>query len=305
MNINVMQQMVNEDKYSRKNIREKVGTDIINTSDNRYMVKFLKACEAIEEYLEGDYYTSKQVRVNHLRELLEKDLYITDIVTEMLIVIMPVSGAQMIQGVCGQLAPMLKYEDIFDGIKTAAELLAVVCESDLFDIIPPRDSETGSLMVQSNYTLSEETLQFISQTQYLPPMICKPREVTNNQCNAHITFDDSVILGKRNHHNKALALDALNIANGVKLTLDEEMLEYEEISDKPLDTMDKKANFNRRVLASKQVCRELIEARNEFYLTWKFDKRGRMYSQGYHVNIQGKEHSKAVLSLSKKEVITG
>ena len=44
---------------------------------------------------------------------------------------------------------------------------------------------------------------------------------------------------------------------------------------------------------------------NKFYFTWKFDSRGRMYSQGYHCNLQATEYKKAILNFSHEELING
>jgi DNA-directed RNA polymerase len=42
-----------------------------------------------------------------------------------------------------------------------------------------------------------------------------------------------------------------------------------------------------------------------FHLTHKVDKRGRIYSQGYHVNTQGAAFKKAMIELAKEELIEG
>jgi len=39
-------------------------------------------------------------------------------------------------------------------------------------------------------------------------------------------------------------------------------------------------------------------------LTHKYDKRGRCYSQGYHVNPQGNDWNKAVIEFAEKEPVT-
>lgn len=41
---------------------------------------------------------------------------------------------------------------------------------------------------------------------------------------------------------------------------------------------------------------------NEFYLTHRYDTRGRTYSQGYHVNPQGNDWNKAIVEFAKEEV---
>ena len=45
-------------------------------------------------------------------------------------------------------------------------------------------------------------------------------------------------------------------------------------------------------------------AGNHFYLTHRYDKRGRTYAQGYYINPQGNEWNKAVLEFADKEIVT-
>jgi DNA-directed RNA polymerase len=47
----------------------------------------------------------------------------------------------------------------------------------------------------------------------------------------------------------------------------------------------------------------MFTAGNRFYMTHKYDKRGRTYSQGYHINPQGNDWNKAVIEFADKEVI--
>lgn len=300
-----LEQITIEDTYSRKHIRARVRDEVENQAYGKLNPMFNKACDLIQEYMLKDYYQSKNDRIVHLDSLLADEiLTIEDIVIDILIIIMPVNGPQMIQGACGKLAGTLRYPDVFDGVKTASELISVVCFSDLYDIIPPFDSETGSLMVKATHKLSDETMQYIANTQYMPPMICEPTVIKCNTDSAYLTIEnDSIILGKDNHHNKYQALDAINIANSTVLALDEYMLQFEEVSKKPLDTIEKKQNFQRMKLSSKGVYQLLLDKGNKFHLTWKFGKRGRMYSQGYHVNIQSIEYKKSLISLHKKELI--
>ena len=42
---------------------------------------------------------------------------------------------------------------------------------------------------------------------------------------------------------------------------------------------------------------------NPFYLTNKIDKRGRIYSQGYAINVQGNSYQKSCIDLVKKDYI--
>lgn len=289
-----LEQLLIEDKYSRHNIREHILKDIAYGLEKPLQT----AVQALTLYLEGNYYESKNRRLEQLR-----DKPVLQIITEICILVLPLEGAQPIQGVVGQLATYFKYDDLFDGIKTAAEIVAVVCKSNLYDIIPANSSETGSLMIKSNYSLEPETLNYIQETKYLPPMICKPEKVFHNNMDGYLTRQKSVILGKGNHHNMHLALDVINNLNEIELCLDTFMLEYEEVTTKPLDTYQKITQHSDLVSSSTKVYNDLIEQGNHFYLTWKYDSRGRVYSQGFHVNLQSTSYKKSIINLSKKELI--
>lgn len=302
-NMTILEQITIEDKYSRRNIRAKIVEDI-KTSNSDLHQLIVKAMFAIQHYFDDldSYWGSKQ---NRVRQLMRSDLSLEDIVIDILTMVLPVSGPQPIQGVVGQLAEHLDYDELFDGIQTAAELVATVCYSDLYNIIPASDSDTGSLMIESNFSLEEETLQYIAGTKYLPPLICKPMNIEHNGQSGYYTKEDSIILGRGNHHKRKQGLDAINIANSVELSLDRPMLRFKEVSKQPLDTKEKLNQHRRLVNASKVVYKELISAGNKFYFNWKNDKRGRMYSQGYHVNIQSTSFKKAIINLHEQHLISG
>ena len=287
-----------EAQFSRHNIRNAIHKDL-EKSDLISLTTATKT--AIKNYIHGRYYKSKDIRIRHLKD----NLIMKDLVTDIMVIVMAEEGIQPIQSAASRLANTLDFENVFDGIKTASELLAVVCKTDMFDIIAANQSETGSLMIKSNYRLNDSTLQYIANTKYLPPLVCVPHAITSNSDNGYITKNESVILGKDNHHEEYQALDVLNTSQNIALSLDKETLEYEEVSKKPLDTPEKISNFLRIVVSSKQVYQDLLTHGNKFFFTWKYDKRGRVYSQGYHVNIQSTSFKKALINLNQKHLITG
>lgn len=293
--MNRLEQVTIEDKYSKHNAHELLRADLSSMS------KELELGEKIlTDYILGRYYPSKNKRVSNL---LEIDL--DDVVMGVMLAILPYESAQTIQSICGRVWGSLNQEDVFLGVKTAAELVTVLSNTGLYYIIPARDADIGSIMVQSNVTLDTSTLQKLADIKYLPPMICKPNLITSNGMSPYLTKGfDSVILGSGNHHDEHQSLDVLNISSSVCLSLDEDMLQYEEKSKKELDTPEKIANFERLRSSSRKVYEDLIDQGNEFYLTYKFCTRGREYSQGYHVNHQSTEFKKAIINLTKQEVIT-
>ena len=55
---------------------------------------------------------------------------------------------------------------------TVAELLAVLCNTEAFDIT--KDDPNASLMVESRIPLPNELVALIDNSQFLPPMVCAP-----------------------------------------------------------------------------------------------------------------------------------
>lgn len=292
-----------ENMYSRGNIRELVIADI-EASD--FGESLFDALELLDDYLENwpSYYESKAQRVQQLQTCLDQET-MEELIIELMIIVLSIDGVVPIQSVAHQLATVLNFDDIFDGIKTASEIIAVICKTDIYDIIAARDSETGSLMISSNFTLEDTTLIAINRTKYLPPMLCAPMILEANIHNGYMTKNESVILGADNHHNDYVALDAINIISAIPLSLDTTVLREQELPTKPLDTPEKVSNHARMISSSIAVYNELVDNDNVFYFTWKFDKRGRMYSQGYHVNIQSTEYKKACINFAEKFTITG
>lgn len=298
MSSNRTAQYLMEDIYNRKTIYKMVAKDI---EDSKLGLAASVAMAHINQYMAKTYYESKNLRIKQLEKMETEDIF-----KEVIVAVMLSTEPQPIQSVAARLAANLPFDSHLDAAKTASELIAVVCYSDIYDIIPARNSETGTLMVQSRYSLEEKTLKAIEATKYLPPMVCEPNEITGlgNIDNSHVSFEDSLILGKDHHHHQKLAIDAINIANQVALTLDTAVLEQAEMPNKELDTPEKMKQFKKLADDSREVYEEIVALGNEFYLTWKFDFRGRMYSQGYHINIQSTEYKKALINLAHKEVIS-
>lgn len=283
-----LEQVCIEDKYAKENIRSFIIKDIgDNLKDLEIVLEI-----AILEYMSKDYYSSKNSRINHLRTLDTRT-----ITKEILYAIVPTDKPTPIQTLASKLIKVLGYKDVFDSIKTAAELIAISAGVDLCDI-----SVGNSILVKSNYSLNYETIAKIKRTKYLPPIVCIPEEVTNNVNGGYLTTSKGSLLGKAKH-NKRISLDVINLANKNRFSLDEDMIKMKEISSKPLDTLDKRRNFEERVRSSEKVYEELIELGNEFSFSHGFDSRGRFYCHGYHVSYQANTFRRACISLINKEII--
>lgn len=317
-----------EYKFSKSNIKKFILDDVLETPV--IMEKVNQGVELLKAWIAGGYrdpqyddnkkkqayYDKKEER---LRQLVGHDL--EDIIMDVLAVVLPLEKPMLFTSVVGQLVGTLGYTSKLEGTKTIAEILAVLCETDLFDI---GRNNSGSLTIKSCFVMDEKLKAFIAQTQYLPPMICAPRIVKKNWDSGYLTRKESLIL-KDNHHDQNICLDSINKFNQVELSLDLNLLKTYNEPPTDFDTKEKReewqalhpgecwqtelqeriAAWDRMVRDSYRVYLDLAKQGNKFWLTHKVDKRGRTYAQGYHVSTQGSAFKKAIVNLNKKELITG
>ena len=205
-----------------------------------------------------------------------------------------------------------------DSIKTACELIALLQHTKLYVINKNYDTR----LIESLVVLPKdaEITKRIRLSCFLPPMIEPPKPVNNNRQSGYLTINDHVVLGyKENQHNQRLSLDVINTLNQNKYVLDnyviqnfekpwfKEVLEECELS--LLDTIDQQKYFDQTVTFEKykeqlKVLTEIIKDK-PIYFNHKYDKRGRIYTVGYHFNTQGTSYEKACINLCKQELITG
>lgn len=315
-----------EKRYSRKHIddyiREAIRENPVNYS------KVEKGVAMLQEWMEGTYRPEKMARIAQLKAYAPEASNLEKIVTDMFVGIAYVQKPQLMASLNVQLSGRLGFDDRSDAIQTVAEMLSVLCLTDAFDIT--KENRMASLMVVSRIELGTELLNYIEHSQYLPPMVCKPLELESNYDSGYLSHKDSLILGNGNHHDGNICLDVLNIANSVKLKLDVGfLLALEEDKSFELKSEDE---FNEWVEIKKkhkqfptyasyvayvegmwesfkgtsaEIYMQMINAGNTFYLTHKVDKRGRIYSQGYHINTQGNPYKKAMIDLANEEIVEG
>ena len=315
----VVLQEMNEERYSRKHIDTKIRDAIYS---NPVMVdKLIQGMDLVRAYMSGTYYDSKMKRIAQLGNL-DVEALVMDIFTGIAYSQKP----ELFTSVSSQMSSRLKFSDKTEAITTVAELMAVLCRTDAFDI--SKQNKLASLMVVSRIPLPETLINFINNSQYLPPMVCEPLELTHNYSSGYLTHNDSLILGSGNHHDGDICLDVLNLMNTVKLRLDTEFLckIEEDSSEITIDSIKASALKKGKYLTDAQA-KERVRAAldnwsnfkkqsygfyslmasqgNEFHLCHKVDKRGRIYSQGYHIHSQGASFKKAMLELAQEELVNG
>lgn len=161
-------------------------------------------------------------------------------------------------------------------------------------------------------TIGDDVQAELDRFQFPLPMVVEPREVKTNRDTGYVLNRGSIIL-KKNHHSGDVCLDHINRQNRIKLTIDRDTATMVKNTwrnlDKPKEG-ESREDFEKRVRAfekydrtCKDVHDKLAEAGDHFYLTHKYDKRGRIYCQGYHVSYMGAPWNKAVIQLADKEIV--
>jgi len=293
----IILQEENERRYSRKHIDGYIREAIKSNPD--IQAKIDQGIALVYEYMRKTYYASKMARIKQLSGLV-----ISDLVTDIFVGIAYCQTEELFTSVTAQMSGRLKFSDKTEAITTVAELIAVLCQTDAFDIY--KVNKMASLCVVSRIPLSDELIKFINDSRYLPPMVCKPLELISNYSSGYLSHSDSVILGSGNHHDGDVCLDVLNTINGVQLQLDTQFLStVEEEPTFDLDTAEKIHQWTDFKKQSYSFYSLIASQGNAFHLTHKVDKRGRIYSQGYHISTQGTAFKKSCIELAHEELIEG
>lgn len=188
------------------------------------------------------------------------------------------------------------------------EMIKKCAEADLCDWSPI----TEEFIIRIDVT--EDVKQDLDRYQYPLPMVVEPREIRNNHQTGYITSacQGSVIL-KKNHHDDDVCLDHLNRVNKIKFRINHDVAQQIHNTwsglDKPKEGETIQSFKMRQAQFKKydETCKDIFVhaeiAGGTFYLTHKYDKRGRVYSQGYHVNYQGNTWNKATIEFAEGEIL--
>jgi len=291
--INRLKQVVQEDEYSRRNIRENILTAIEEGKQKQLKDTFKNYCNSLDQWLmDESAYDSKD-----FRKVTISSKGIETVVTEVLLAVLSCEGPTPIQAVAAKIEPHLGFDDVFVGIKAAAEILAVCWDSKLYKVY------NEPLRIESMLRLPKELREYILKTKYMNPMLCPPTDWTTNFAGGYITICEHIILGRHNNHNEKQALDAINIMQFIEWELDDVAVNYVEKPKHALDTDEKIVAWKQHIDMSTNTYQEMMDADNSFWFPWKYDFRGRMYSQGHYINFQSTGYKKSILNFKHRELI--
>lgn len=194
----------------------------------------------------------------------------------------------------------------FNDAQVCADMLLKACMADLCDWDP-----VLKLFIV-RFEISQDVQEELDRYQYPLPMVVEPRKIEKNRDTGYFISAGSVIL-RNNHHEDDVCLDHLNRANAVRYTINADTalmvrnkwrnLDKPKNGETREDFERRKKAFNKYDRTAKEVMALLMKHSDHFHLTHKYDKRGRVYCQGYHVNYQGTPWNKAVVEFANKELI--
>lgn len=190
-----------------------------------------------------------------------------------------------------------------------AQMLINCVEADLLDF--DMDTERFSL----KYAVTEDVEAMLARYQFPLPMVIRPTKVNNNHMGSgYLAKKGRIILnGSDVFDDEDVCLDHINRANSVGLQLNLDVVSSDEgfmiapkrkVGEGFEDFRKRKKQMETFYNTSLEVMQGLSALGNEFWLTHKYDRRGRSYCVGYHVNSQGTDYNKSVLDLAKKEKIS-
>lgn len=174
-----------------------------------------------------------------------------------------------------------------------ADALSIIESAAFTNLADVHCVEGGHAYIRSKIRLSDEAYERYNTAMYLPPMVVPPLDWTEHADGGYINERLPAILKWKNRHNGFLNYDALNAAQQTQYTLDGFIM----------------TRFNDPVCpADRQQYEEiatyaLLLAR-PFHFVWQYDSRGRMYSHGYHMDIQSREYKKCLINFAKTESLT-
>lgn len=163
------------------------------------------------------------------------------------------------------------------------------------------------------FTIAEETQEEIDRYQFPLPMVVPPRPIRDNMSTGYLLGRQSSVILNGHHHENDVCLDHLNRVNAIRFSLDMQTaamiknqwrnLDRRKDGESTADFQSRKRAFEKYDRVAKDVISQLTEFGNVHYMTHQYDKRGRTYCAGYHVNYQGTAWNKAVIQLADKELV--
>lgn len=298
-----------EAQFSQRNIHAVLHRSISYHFDRQLDTWLLRAYSQVNEYLSKEYKTakgkpfdSKNARIQALREVNNLD----DILIALFAACIRSKRNQTIQCVIGYLQSYLPGDDHFTRAVTAGELIAVCSgEGRLFSIERPVNDEAPIVAVNNWAAIDEmfiNEFEYIDDTFFNPPLVKQPEPIKSNRSCGYLTIQEPIVLGRHTQHDDNLNYEALDALNSIPWVIDGDVIRQPEVPPGDMTNSQEIQNFIQHVNQAKRLYSML--GSEPFWMAWQYDSRGRIYSHGYHINLQSYEYKKVMLSFDHYEVAT-
>lgn len=273
-------QLLWENSYSEQGVlqllRKEIPDDLIQESIN-----------IIEGFMPQ--YDTQWVRWDKLRD---QDLF--SLCTDLWVYLCQLDGITL-TAVVAQVKYLIK-DDPLPKVKTMGEILFLFAEADLINLYKGVEDQWT---VSVDFQYDRATQNKIDRIKYMPPMLVQPKPIRNWKDNGYLTLKDSgIILNNYMKNDGHYCLNNLNHFNQQPLHLNVDFLTrcQKDIPEDP--------QLARFLKETWEVATDIIHTGNTFYMNHKYDKRGRQYAQGYHINPQGDGYHKAMIDGNNLEKLT-
>ena len=196
--------------------------------------------------------------------------------------------------------------------QACADMLAKCVEACVVQYAPKQHSASNEYEFVVRIDISDATQAELDCFQYPLPMVVPPKKLIRNDQSGYLTLEQSIIL-KGNHHDDDVYLEHINRMNRIPLCINVDVattvhntwkgLDKQKEDETAVEFARRKRAFEKYQRTCYTVFSTLLQHGNKFYLTHRYDKRGRIYSQGYHLNYQGNTWNKAVIEFANKEIV--
>lgn len=170
------------------------------------------------------------------------------------------------------------------------------------------DSEREEVVVA--FELDSKAEEMLKRFQYPLPMVEPPQHVLKNTATGYRSIKGSLLL-RNNHHGDDICLEHINRVNQQALSINMDVVAFVQNHWKNIsapkanetqdDYLKRRSNYLKYTRGAYDVMRLITSVKNKLWLTHKYDKRGRTYCQGYHVNYQGNDWNKACVQFAHAE----
>jgi hypothetical protein len=176
--------------------------------------------------------------------------------------------------------------------------------------------KAGGARYENHKFITQWVINPISQERmdkfmYPLPMVIRPLKIKGNMDTGYLSHKESIVL-RDNYTDQDVCIDVINKLNRIGIKLDMKTAttiknQWRNLDhQKPDETIE---DYAKRLKAFRKYNKCTLYIMNglkdyELFITHAYDKRGRIYCRGYHVNYQGNSWNKAVINFSHGEKVT-